>query len=116
MAGNPTAPPRRSARTVSPRPRGLRGNSSVRAPAKAACRVLSRGPLAVEVLDRGLVTPGDLIAREAEDRRDPIALQRARRPPAQYDRRHSLLVHVRALGKLSGVDPALDAELLDAPW
>src|SRR5689334_24310448 len=80
---------------------------------RATSPMISRGPLAVDVLDGRLVAPGDLVARQAEDRGDTIAVLRARRPPAEHDRRHSLLVHARALGQLPGIDPALGAELLD---
>src|SRR5207248_3995571 len=72
-------------------------------------------PVAIEVLDGGLVAPGDLVARPAEDRRDAVALLRAGRPPAQRDREDPLLIHTRALGQLPGVEPVLDAELLDRP-
>src|SRR5262249_33635307 len=69
---------------------------------------------AVKVLDGRLVAPGDLVAREAEDRSDAIAVLRARRPTAERDRYHTLLVHVRALRQLPRVNPRLGAKLLDA--
>ena len=48
--------------------------------------------VAVQVLDGGLVAPGDLVARQAEDGGDGVALLGARCPPAQHDRHHPLLV------------------------
>src|SRR5205823_11635434 len=73
----------------------------------------SRRPLAVEVLDGGLVAPDDLVARQAEDAGDAVALLRAGRPPAEHDRQDARLVHARLLGKLPHVEAAGGTELIE---
>src|SRR5262249_46910057 len=69
---------------------------------------------AIEMLDRGLVAPGDPLPAQAEGPSDAVALLRAGRPPAQHDRLDPLLVHARALGQFTDIDPALGAKSLDA--
>ena len=63
--------------------------------------------MAIDVLDRRLVAPGDLLAREAEDTGDRVPLLRARRPAAEDDRQYSQFIQAGALREL------LRAELLD---
>src|SRR5688500_8367718 len=72
----------------------------------------SRRPLAVEVLDGRLVAPGDLVARQAEDGGDAVAVLGAGRPAAQDDGDDALLVHAGQLGQLPGVEAALGAQLV----
>src|SRR5512142_2992427 len=67
------------------------------------------------MLHGDLVAPGDVVAREAEGGGDAVALLGTGRPAAQHDRHDSLLIQVHTLGQLPGVDPILDAELLNGP-
>src|SRR5271166_2632706 len=69
--------------------------------------------LSIEVLDGGLVAPGNLVACQPEDGGDAVPLLRAGRPPAKHDRDDHLLVQARAPGQLLSVDPVLGAQLLN---
>src|SRR4051794_2096216 len=73
----------------------------------------SSGSAAVDVLNGRLVPPNHLVARQAEDRGDGVALLRAWRPPPQHNRRDTLLVHAGALRQLPGIDAALGTQLID---
>src|SRR5439155_24913853 len=68
----------------------------------------------VDVLDRRLMAPGNLVARDAEDRGNLVALRRARGPAAQDDGQDALLVQSRAFRQLLVVDPLFLAQLLHA--
>src|SRR5262245_24008233 len=66
------------------------------------------------MLDRGLVAPGELVARPPENGRDPVALARARRPPPEHNCQHPRLIEPGPLRELLDVDPVLEAKLIDA--
>src|SRR5262249_44062135 len=59
--------------------------------------------------------PDGLVARQAEDAGNGVAVLRARRPPAQQDRHDALLVQAAARGQLPGVEAALSTQLFDGP-
>src|SRR5439155_20487048 len=61
-------------------------------PKRAILRHSSGRPAAVDVLDRRLVAPGDLIARDPENFGDLVTFRRARRPAAQKDGQDALLI------------------------
>src|SRR5271157_3341222 len=81
-------------------------------PGFAGCSSSGRA-LSIEVLDGGLVAPGNLVACQTEGGGDAIALLRGGGPSTQHDRDDPLLGQARALGQLPGVDPVLDAQLLN---
>src|SRR6266446_5161045 len=74
----------------------------------------SRRPAAVDVLNGRAVPPRDLLAGEAKDRGDLVALGGTRRPAAQHDGQHALLVQPGALGQLLVVELVGFAEVVDA--
>src|SRR5262245_30377231 len=66
------------------------------------------------MLDGGGVTPGDLLASEAEVGGDAIAIVGARGPAAHQDGRDVLLIHAGAVGQLPGIDAPPGTELSDS--
>ena len=70
-------------------------------------------PVSVNVLDRRLVAPRDLLAGQTEHCRDLVALVRARRPSAEHDRRDPRLIQPGPFGELCDAGPSLDAQLID---
>src|SRR5207302_605363 len=54
-----------------------------------------------------------LLARQAENAGDAVALARARRPAAQHDRRHARLIQAGALGQRLDIDLVLYAQVAD---
>src|SRR5262249_13501129 len=75
----------------------------------------SRRPVTVDVLNRRLVSPGDLIARQPEDARHLVSFAGARGPPAEQDRQHALLVQPRLLRELLAIELMLAREVGDIP-
>src|SRR5262245_29970053 len=69
--------------------------------------------VAVQVLHRRLVPPGDLVLAQAEGGGDPVALRRARRPAPLDDRPHPPRVQPAPLGELPVVEAVLAAQLRD---
>jgi hypothetical protein len=65
------------------------------------------------VLNRRFVPPRNLITRQSKRRSDPIALCRARRPPAKYDRQYALLVQPGPFGEFGRVEGVLATEFFD---
>ena len=72
-----------------------------------------RRPLAVNVLDRRLVAPGELLARQTEDGGNRVAIFRARCPAAHDDRQDALLIDAAPLRKLPDVEALFVTELDD---
>ena len=61
------------------------------------------------------MAPDDLVARQAEDAGDAVALLRAGRPPAQHDGQDALLFHAGLLGELPHVEAAaLERRVVEA--
>src|SRR5262249_50874478 len=70
-------------------------------------------PVAVDVLNRRLVPPSDLVPGQAENRSHAITLGRAWRPAAQDNRQNALLIQARFLRELAVVNLPLDAQFFD---
>ena len=85
-------------RSAAPWPRGGSRTAACACEHSVAIGGRSSGSVAVNVLDRGSVAPGDVVARKSEYRRDAVAFLRAGRPAAEQDRQHALLVNLRAVG------------------
>src|SRR5262245_963335 len=67
----------------------------------------------IDMLDRRLVSPGDLFARQAEDGGDAVALGGAGRPAAQDDRRDAAFLQPRLLRQSFDVDLEFQAQIAD---
>jgi hypothetical protein len=70
-------------------------------------------PVAVEVLDRSRVSPGDLINGNAEYGRDLLALGRAGRPASERDGCDSCVVEAAALGEFRKIDVLVTTKIGD---
>src|SRR5262249_4934617 len=67
----------------------------------------------VDVLDRRLVPPRDLVPGPPEHCGDLVPLCRARSPAAEDNGQHALFVEPGTLGQLLGVQAVLQAEIAD---
>ena len=79
----------------------------------APCSLLTR-PVAVEMLDRCLVSPGDLFNGDAEDGGDFLSFGRAGCPAAQRDGRDAAVVEAAAPGELGDARLLFLAEVGDS--
>ena len=69
--------------------------------------------VAVEMLDRRLVPPGDLVDRHAQRGGDFLPLRGAWRPAAEDNRQRATFLQPTALGKLVDVDLLIAAKVGD---
>jgi hypothetical protein len=65
------------------------------------------------MLYRGVVAPGNVLARKPKDSGNSVPLGRAGRPLAVKDGPHPPLVQAGFLGQLPGIQPMLDSQFLN---
>src|SRR5262245_7252274 len=73
-------------------------------------------PMSIDVLDRRLVSPQDLLARQAEHGRHLVAFLGTRRPAAQHDGQHARFIQAGFFRQLFDVDLVLRAQLIHSLW
>src|SRR5262245_3071373 len=74
---------------------------------------LSGWPLAVDVLDRGLVAPDDVLSRQAEHLRERVPVFGTGCPSTLNDGRDAMLIDAGAFSELAGVEATFETELFD---
>src|SRR6516165_6550892 len=70
--------------------------------------------MSINMLNRRLVSPRNLIARQAEYCCDFIPFARARRPAAEHNGQDALLLQARLFGELAVIQLMLSAQFIDA--
>jgi hypothetical protein len=73
-----------------------------------------RGTVTVDVLNRRRMTPDDLLARQIEDSRNTVTLDRAGRPSAQNDGQHALFIEAGPSREFFGGNLVLLTQFGDA--
>lgn len=71
------------------------------------------GSVAVDVLDRSLVSPGDLVDGDIEDLSNPFAFPRAGSPAAHRNGQYAALLELTLCGEFGDRDFPLFAEVSD---